>query len=325
MNHRIAVAAIASAALIIGACADQDGGAQRFSTEPGADAPMASSGVHYFTKSIATVRDPKSNKLVTIPLSASVTANGSVVVTTGPAEAMQIPLSAPGIAKSGGTSTFTFDDSTKHHHVFALLYAGSGGPPAAIQHYVDGSLVSTSAYTWQRTSSAWLRTHSLVQVVRNGTLYGTYTTTATAPKGGGPAPVPVRFDHAPAGPLQQLLGRVAYGLAFALAPQDANAQMTTILYACRQELLKYAAAAAVVIGITAVITELPALTPVISMQLAGSLALMAATEDAMLDCFIGHMSPFIGGGQGGGGHMQPPPAECLSGSFAPQCSAPLTL
>jgi len=331
MKHRMALAAIVASALIVGACGERDGEGGRYSTEPVAGGPNSvASGVHYITTGVAEVRDPRTGRLLKVPpaASASTHASASVVAGSGSGEAMQIPFSSPGLASKGGTSVASFTDDANHHHVLALLYSGIGGPPAAIQHYVDGSLVSTSAYTWQKTPTGWLRTHSLLQVVRNGTLYGTYTTntTSTVPsKPGGPAQ-PVRFDHAPAvGPLQQLIGRVAYGLAFALAPQDASAQAGIFVGPCKQDFLKYSAAAAIVVGITVTIGEVPIITPLLISQLISSLALLAGTEDLLLDCVVGHMQMFGNSGGGGGGQSQPPPAICLQGSFAPQCSTPFTL
>lgn len=335
MKHRMALAAIAASALIIGACGERDDEGGRYSTEPVARGPNSvASGMHYTTTGIAAVRDPHTGQLLKVSPapSASTNASGSVVAATGTGEAMQFPFSSPGLAKAGGSSVVSFTDDANHHHVLALLYAGIGGPPAAIQHYVDGSLVSTSAYTWQKTPTGWLRTHSVLQVVRNGTLYGTYTTntantTNTAPpKGGGGPAQPVRFDHAPAaGPLQQMIGRVAYGLAFALAPQDASAQGTILVGPCRQDFLKYSAAAAIVVGITITIGEAPLLTPLLISQLISAIALLGGTEDLLLDCVIGHMQLFGNSGGAGGGQPQPPPAICLQGSFAPQCSTPFTL
>jgi hypothetical protein len=328
MKHRLALAAIAASALIIGACGERDDERGRFSTEPAARDPgSVAGGMHYITTGIAALRNPHTGQLLTVPpAAASASASGSVVAATGAGEAMQFPFSSPGLATAGGTSIVSFDDDTHHHHVLALLYAGIGGPPAAIQHYVNGSLVSTSAYTWQKTPTGWLRTHSLLQVVRNGTLYGTYTTNTVPSKtGGGPAQ-PVRFDHAPAvGPLQQLLGGVAYGLAFALAPQDASAQAGIFIGACKQDFLKYSAAAAVVVGVTITIAEIPIITPLLVSQLMGALALLAGTEDLLLDCVIGHMQMYGNSGGSGGGQVHPPPAICLQGSYAPQCSTPFTL
>lgn len=332
MKHRMALAAIAASALIIGACGERDDAGGRFSTEPIARGPSSvAGGMHYITTGIAAVRDPRSGQLLKLPpaASASTNASGSVVAGTGSGEAMQFPLSSPGLAKAGGTSVVSFTDDANHHHMLALLYGGIGGPPAAIQHYVDGSLVSTNAYTWQKTPTGWLRTHSLLQVVRNGTLYGTYTTftTNTVPsKGGGGPAQPVRFEHAPAaGPLQQLIGRVAYGLAFALAPQDASAQSGLLVGPCREDFLKYSAAAAIVVGITITIGEAPIITPLLFSQLLSSIALLAGTEDLLLDCVVGHMQMFSNSGGSGGGRSQPPPAICLQGSYAPQCSTPFTL
>jgi hypothetical protein len=329
MKHRIALAAIAASALIIGACGERDDEGGRYSTEPLARGPgSVASGMHYITTGVAAVRDPHTGQLLNVPPapSASTNASGSVVAATGTGEAMQFPFSSPGLAKAGGTSVVSFTDDANHHHVLALLYAGIGGPPAAIQHYVDGSLVSTSAYTWQKTPTGWLRTHSLLQVVRNGTLYGTYTTNTVPSKGGGGPVQPVRFDHAPAvGPLQQFIGRVAYGLAFALAPQDASAQAGIFVGPCKQDFLKYSAAAAIVVGITITIGEAPIITPLLISQLISSLALLGATEDLLLDCVIGHFQMFGSSGGSGGSLPQPPPAICLQGSYAPQCSTPFTL
>lgn len=327
MMHRMAVAAVAASALLAGACADSDRGGSALSTEP-----EQQSGMHYFTSGAATVVDPHTGKSIAVKaMASSVGASASIVAGSGTGEAVQFATSAPGLGNGGGTATMSFVDVANRHHMLAILYSRIGGPPVAIQHYVEGNLVSTSAYNWQLTPTGWVRTRSLLQAVHNGKLYGTYTTNTTpvrAPGGGGGGPAqPVRFEHPPiTAPLQRMFGAVAYGLAFALAPQDASAQAKLFITRCLPDFLRYSAAAALVIGITVTIGEAPFLTPLLTMQLGGALSALAATEDLVLDCVVGHMQ-FSGmrGIGSGAGRSSPPPAECLEGSYAPQCSTPFTL
>ncbi|MEP7086936.1 MAG: hypothetical protein ABI884_06340 [Gemmatimonadota bacterium] len=324
MKYRSAVAAIVTIAVIIAACADSDRGASPISTEPGQQ-----NGVHYVTRGKATIFDPRTGKPVPVkPMESTAGVGASIVSSSGVGETVTFPSTAPGIGSFGGTGTVSFVDQQSHHHMLALLYSRIGGPPVAMQHYVDGSIVSTSAYTWQLTPTGYVRTRSLLQVVRGGTLYGSYTTT-TAPirgPGGGPAQ-PVRFEHRPpTSPFQRVVGAVAYGLAFSLAPEDASAQAKTFITTCQQDYLKYSVAAALVIGVGLTIVEAPSLTPMLTTQMISAMTGLAFTEDLLLDCIVGHMS-FSGmrGIGSSGGRSQPPPAECMMGSYAPQCSTPFTL
>ncbi len=329
MKHRIAVAAITAGALIAGACADADREHSSLATEP-----ERQGGVHYYTRGAATVIDPRTGKAVAVkPVESSVGPSASIVSASVTGEALQFAPTAPGLGTMTGTGTVSFVDQANRHHMLAFLYGKIGGPPVAMQHYVEGELISTSAYTWQRTQTGWVRTRSQLNAVRGGALYGTYVTTSTLARGpggagggGGPAQ-PVRFEHRPAAtPLQQMLGTVAYGLAFSLAPQSANAQARLFVTTCLPDMLRYATAAALVTGIAAAIAEAPFLTPVLVSQMIGALAGLALTEDLVLDCVVGHFQ-FMGmrGIGSGAGRNKPPPAECMVGSYAPQCSTPFTL
>lgn len=329
MQHRIAVIVIAAAALIGGACADQDGG-PRLATEPRVGTPT----VRYVTTRSAAIVNPVTHRLeaVTagrIPDGVSATIVGSTVTSYG----MHVDPYEPGLAPSAGQASWTFTDTLKHVHKLVLLYRTGGGPPAAMQHYTDGALVSTTAYSWLKTSIGWLRTRSYMQSVRNGALVGTYTTVTTlltVNTGTSPAQ-PVRLERTPAeSPLQRTLGTVAYALAFAFAPQDATAQ-GFYFYDCRQEWLRYGVAAALLSGAAAGIAAAPELTPVLLTAFIGALGTTAAAEDLLIDCMLAHESVASGGfgsgGYGGGGGTGGTGggSDCLEGSYAAQCTTAFTL
>jgi hypothetical protein len=334
MKHRMAIAAIAAAALIIGACADRGDGASRLFTEPGGEGGKGDVQVSYVTTSSAAVVDPRTHRLQVVRqdvqraggVSASITAGG-----TG--SLLLVPNGSLGIARSSGYYAMRFTDQSMHKHTLLLLYSSFGGPPAALQHYVDGAIASTTTYSWQKVSTGWLRTASLTREVRSGALVGTYSTTTTiVPTGGGGGPaIPVRLEHQPQpNGVQRLLNSVAYSLAFTLAPQDASAQIASpALGACLQEWLKYAAAAGVVVGIEALIAAAPALTPILAAQFITAAALLVAAEDMLLRCLIanqpGTFMYFGGGGGGAGTGSGGGDSDCLEGSYAAHCTTPFTL
>ena len=337
MTHRMVLATIAAAALLIGACADPDGGASRLSTEPGGEGNSAAS---YVTTGSAAIVDPRTHRSQIVKQQAAPGGgvSASVAAGSGQATAMQLANGSPGLEPGAGYLAAQFVDPSNHKHRVVLLYSSIGGPPVAMQHYIDGALSSTSSFAWQRTATGWVRSHTLLRVVRNGALVGTYTTTtALAPtepgSGGGPA-IPARLERDPGGNgVQRMLNSVAYGLAFALAPRDASAQSFSPAFgACSQEWLKYAAAAAVVVGLEVVIADIPVLTPFLVTQLAAALALLGAAEDALLNCMLTHQpisfhtgfgggAGGAGGGSGGGGGS----GDCLAGSYAAHCTTPFTL
>jgi hypothetical protein len=326
MQHRIAIMAGAAAALIVAACADQNGRTP-LATEPGDTNPVAS----YTTTGVPAIIDPKTHLPVDVTSGAwRGGVSASVVASSVTGEGLQVASNAPGVAPTSGHASWTFTDDAKHVQRIVLLYR-IGGPPAAMQHYIDGVLVSTTAYTWAKTQTGWVRTRSFMQSVRNGNLVGTFTTTSTPAKPGTGGPIQtVRLDRAPAvSPLQRTLGGVAYALAFAFAPQDATAQ-GFYFAACRQEWLRYAAAAAVLAGAAAAIAAAPEFTPAIITAFAAALATTAAMEDLLIDCMLAHDSVssggFGGGGFGGaGGGGAPPSKTCFEGSYAAHCTTAFTL
>jgi hypothetical protein len=324
VQHRIAIMAIAAAALIVGACADQAGGT-RLATEPGDTNPV----VRYVTTGSAAVVNPRTQRLEAVtPEPGRSGVSASVVRVSVTDDGLQVASNAPGVARTGGLASWAFTDSAKHVQKIVMLYGTFGGPPAVMQHYIDGALVSTTAYSWARTQTGWVRTRSYLQSVRNGVLIGTYTTTSTvAPvgTGGGPAQT-VRLDRTPAGsPLQRTLGSLAYALAFAFAPQDATAQ-GFYFTACRQEWLRYAGAAALLAGAAAAIAAAPEFTPALMTAYIGALATTAAMEDLLIDCMLAHDSLSSGGFGGGGGAAWPAGKwDCLEGSYAAHCTTAFTL
>ena len=331
MHHRIAVIAVAVIALTIAACADQEGGS-RLSTEPGNATPA----LDFVTRGSAAVVNPRSHRLETVaPASTPDGVSASIVGSTSTSYAIQVGSYEPGISTSAGSGSWTFTDSLKHVQKIVLLYRTGGGPPAAMQHYTDGALVSTTAYVWLKTATGYLRTRSYMQYVRNGALVGTYTTVTDLPKSPlTPGPVQtVRLVHPPTvSPAQRTLGSVAYALAFAFAPQDATAQ-SFYFYACRQQWLHYAGSAALLSGAAAAVVAAPELTPALATSFVGLLATTAAMEDLLIDCMIANDSVASGGFGGSGGFASGGGTggagsgynDCLEGSYAAHCTTPFTL
>jgi hypothetical protein len=275
---------------------------------------------------VAAVVDRATHKLISVKelLASHPGASALVVNGSGSPSTMQVTTNEPGIAPSGGFGVQKFTDSGNHVHTIVLLYRSTGGPPAAVQHYVDGVLVSTSAYSWQKTSAGWVRTRSVFQGLRNGSLYGTYTTNTTPTQpggGGGPGQQMLRIDHAPrSGPFERAAGVVLYGLALAVAPQSASAQM--YFGPCLQEWLHYMGSAALLAGAAVTLADAPVLTPALIAQFVGMLATTAAFEDLLVSCMIAHDPAFndggsvFGGGGGGGGGAPAGKSECLNGGWA---------
>jgi len=334
MKHRIACAAMAVCVVIAGACADRDGG-DGLMTGPSGGNPM----VRWVTSSSAAIVNPKTHRLeaVTSPLPSGGGASASVASGVGDGAPLQVPNGSPGIETRSGYIGTGFTDASKHQHALIFLYSPTGGPPAVMQHYVDGALTSTSAYSWQRTSTGWTRTQTVLRAVRNGALVGTYTTTTVPakPGSGGPASV-VRLDVPRSNGLRQAIVRATYALALVFAPNEANAQLLFPVWpavgACFQEWMKYAAAAATVVYIETLIDAAPILTPALAMQFIGAAVLLGAAEDLLLNCMLAHQpGPFhydgsgagAVGGAGGGG--LPASKECLAGSYAAHCTTAFTL
>lgn len=333
MKHRIAVAAIAAAALIAGACGERDGGTSPLFTEPGVSGREPA----YITTGSASIVDPRTHQLrVVKPSDASAAGvSASIASASGSGAAFRVTNGSPGIEKSEGYKIMKFVDASKRQHALVMLYPHFGGPPVAVQHYVDGVLASTTAYQWQRTSWGYQRASSLMRVVQKGQLVGTYSTTTTITPtnpgnggGGGPA-IPVRLERpdSPHG-FDRVLGGVAYALAFSLAPQDASAQTMGV---CTQEWLRFAAATATLIAIEFIVFEAPMLTPLLMSQYASAVALEMSALDALLNCVFNNWSgpeQFYGGGggpSGGGSAGGGVDNTCLEGSYAAHCTTPFTL
>jgi len=67
MKHRMALAAIAASALIIGACGERDDAGGRYSTEPLArGSSSVAGGMHYITTGVVAVRDPRTGQLLKV-------------------------------------------------------------------------------------------------------------------------------------------------------------------------------------------------------------------------------------------------------------------
>ena len=324
MKHRMAFAALAASAIVAGACEDREGGEHLF-TEPSGGKPVVS----YVTSRSAAVVDPRTHRLT--PVSVEATGRGisaSIAGASSDAPPLQVSNGEPGLAKTGGKAVFKFTDDARHQHQIVLLYRNTGGPPAAMQHYTDGVLVTTTSYAWGRTGSGWVRTQSVMNSLRNGTLIGTYTTTTVPTKpgsGGGPIQT-VMLDHAPAvSPLQKAVGAVAYGLAYALGPEEAKAQ-TYNFYDCRIEWMHYVGSAIVLAAAGSALAAVPAATPLLISGFIAALMTTAIYEDQLLDCILSHQSLASGGFGGGGGASWPDGKwDCFNGSYAAHCTTAFTL
>jgi hypothetical protein len=331
MRYRIAVAAITATAFVVGACADQDGGGSRFSTEPG-----GATESRYVTTGIASLLDPRTHRMRVVgaiaPNSPGVSASLSA---GGVGGTLQIANGSPGIAGGAGYYRANFVDQSRHAHTVITLYSSAGGPPVAMQHYIDGTLQSTTTFSWQHTSGGWVRKGSFMRVISKNTVVATYSTTTattTAPtRPGSPAgpAIPVRLEHLPgANALQRMIGRVAYAAAFSFAPQDASAQISGAFIVCSQEWLRFAATGASVIALTAVIADIPTVSLILASQYASALALFMAAEDALLRCVMENQPSgvFHGfGSAGGSGASGGGSDDCLEGSYAAHCTTPFTL
>lgn len=328
LHHRIAIMSLAAAGLIVVACSDRSEGSH-LSTEPRESTPTQ----RYVTTRSAAVVNPRTHRLESVEVAPTPDGvSASIIGSASTSYSMQVAAYEPGVAPAAGHGSWSFTDSLKHVHKIVLLYRTGGGPPAAMQHYTDGSLVSTTAYAWLKTSAGWLRTRSYMQSVRNGVLVGTYTTLTALPKTGtGYVPAqPVRLERPPVvNPLQRTLGTIAYAMAFAFAPQDATAQ-SFYFYDCRQEWLHYAVAGALLSGAAAAIVAAPELSPALITAFIATLGTAAAMEDLLIDCMIAHDSVasggFGGGGFGSGGASgSGGDADCLEGSYAAHCTSAFTL
>lgn len=324
MKHRMAFAALAAGAIVAGACADRDGG-ERLVTEPSGGKPV----VRYVTSSSAAIVDPRTHRLTPVTADAARSGiNASIAAGSISTTAFQVLNSEPGVARSGGRAVYKFTDDSHHQQEIVLLYRSTGGPPAAMQHYIDGVLVSTTAYGWMRTGNVFVRTQSVMQALRNGALVGTYTTaTVPAKPGSGDGPVhTVMLEGAPvASPLRKAVSAFAYGLAYALGPDEAKAQ-TYSVYDCRLEWLRYVGSAVILAASASAMGAAPVLTPILISTFIASLATTAIYEDQLLDCIIAHQGLAAGGfGTGGASTWPSGKWDCFDGSYAAHCTTAFTL
>jgi hypothetical protein len=325
MKHRMVFAAMAASVIIAGACADRDGGERLVTEPPSGGKPVVS----YVTSGAVAVVDRRTHRLT--PVTADASRSGiSASIATGSSDVppLQLTIGEPGIARSGGKAVFTFTDDAHHKHQMVLLYRSPGGPPAAVQHYTDGVLVNTTAYVWGKTSNGWVRTQSTMQSLRNGALVGTITyTTVPAKPGstGGPIDM-VMLDRAPVvSTMQKAVGAFAYGLAYALGPEDAKAQ-TYSFYDCRIYWLHYVGSAVALAAAASALGAAPELTPMLLSAFVSALTSTAIYEDQLLECIIAHQSLASGGFGGGGGAFWPDGKwDCFEGSYSAHCTTAFTV
>jgi hypothetical protein len=323
MLHRVAIAAMAAGTLVVGACADRDGGSA-LSTEP----QGGSSAVQYVTKGTVAIFNRNTHRLEPVKglAGAPSGASASIVGAGGAGPTVQVFTGAPGLAKTGGRGFFTFVDDNGRKHDIVLLYRNAGGPPAALQNYIDGVLVSTTSYVWQKTITGWARTQSVMQVVNKGALVGTFTTTSPVRPGTGSGPADVaRLDRAPrVSPMQRAFGAAMYGLAYAFAPQDATAQGLS-LYRCRVEWLRFSGAAIVVFAAGSALSSAPILTAFLLSSFVSAITSAAIAEDALLDCLLNYSQLSFSSFSSGGASVASDKWDCFGGSFSAHCTTAWTI
>jgi len=305
MNHRliIAAAAMVAATLTAVACADSSAG------------PSAAPAQFGSTESIR-ILNPKTGVLTEYKQGLHSVPGVSLSTTyAAPAPAMLIADNNPSVSRVGayhlGVHTV---DANNHSHDIMYLYAYSG-PPTAVQHYIDGKLVTETRNTWVKISGGWYRSLTTLQVLNptNGTVLssravvGTYTVTTQTcnPKiTNCPPPNIVMNDRTPMG--RRMAGWAGLAFANAFAPADALAQtgIPSIFGPCTQEWLTYQAAGLALAAAALALAACPECA-VTEAAFAAAMYACAKAEDALLNCELraqGYADAGTGdGGSAGGG------------------------
>lgn len=301
MNHRIAIAAVTmvAATLTAAACADSSAGPR---TPP----------AQYSTTESFQILNPNTGVLTEYKQGIR-SAPGVSLSTMAPvsAPAMLIADNNPSVSRVGAyhLGVHTVDDK-KHAHDIIYLYAGSG-PPTAVQHYLDGKLVTETKNTWVGISGGWYRSLTTLQVLNptNGkvlssmAIVGTYTavTKPCNPKITYCAPPRIVMnDHIPMG--RRMMGYAGLGFANLFAPADALAQsgIPGLFGPCTQEWLTYQAAG-LALAVSAVALAGCPECGATEALFAAAMYACAKAEDALLNCELRSQGYADAGGGGGGG------------------------
>jgi hypothetical protein len=325
LKHRTTVAALlATAAILIGACADST-----------TTAPAPS--MDFTTNTTFKVRNPKTHVLEVVPrptfsgggenVMAAITGSGSMQATI-------LPANSPGMsAGKDGSITYTYTDSARNTHHAIFLYAGAG-PPTAVQSYVNTKLVSVTALTWTRVPGGYYNSKQVLQAVsRSGTALGSYTEIGEVEVVTAPCNPKVDPNCGPpkmvlnTGPnmMQKGLGYLGLALANVCFPSDALAQFGMHFADCALQWFAWGFAFAGVYGAAA--SDLAAPGAVALAVSAWGLASVALK--LLVDCMVQHdqtaSTGAIGGGGGAGGGGSDGDKICEMGSFAAHCTTPFTL
>lgn len=300
MNHRLASAAtlaVAGVVLVAAACSDSIIAPEK-------------SPQYYASETSIEILNPATGVLTRYAPGFH-NSNGVSLATTAPASepAMLLADNAASVSHVGAAHLkVSTVDATKHKHDILYLYPNSGGPPTAVQHYIDGKLLSETKNTWTRITGGWYRSLMTFQVMNPASgsvlssqaIQGVYTV-ATKPcnpkvsPNCGPGQMVIN-DHVPLG--GRLAGYFALGLANVFAPADALAQSSIpgLFGPCTQEWLTYQAAGLALAVAAVALAACPA-CGLTEAAFAAALFAAAKAEDALLNCQI--RSTF-GGGMGGG-------------------------
>ena len=314
MNVRISIAAVAmvAATLTAVACADN-------STGP------AAAPIRYSTTESFQILNPRTGVLTDYKQGIR-SVPGVSLSTTAPLPVAAIFLADnnPSVSRVGSYHLGVHTVDVKNHtHDIIYLYAGSG-PPTAVQHYIDGKLITETRNTWVRATGGWYRSLSTLQVMNPTSskvmsslaIVGTYTsvTTPCNPKvtDCGPAQT-VMNDRLPVG--RRTMGYVALALANFFAPGDALAQTAVpgLFGPCTQEWIAYQAAG---LGLAAAAVALAGCPEcgVTEAAFAAAMFACAKAEDALLNCEL-RSQGYAAAGSGSGTYGMAGGASGGAGDF----------
>lgn len=306
MNQRLIGAAMAAlaAALIVAACSDST------------IAPQASP-TNYSSETSIQIMNPTTGVLTKYTPGFK-TGPGVALSTTAPASqpAMLLADNAASVSHIGAAHTSaTTIDAQKHKHQIIYLYS-QNGPPTAVQHYIDGKLVTETKNSWTKITGGWYRSLTTLQVINPTTgailssqaIEGTYTvvTKPCDPKVtsscGPPQTVLNNPDTPPTNRIfgDRLFGYAGLALANVFAPADALAQSSIpgLFGPCTQEWLTYQAAG-LALAVAAVALAACPECGITEAAFAAAMFATAKAEDALLNCEI--KSQFADGGGAAGG------------------------
>jgi hypothetical protein len=279
----------------------------------------------YITTSTMSVMNPKTHQLEPVNINPATSGISASYVGGGTDNAVLIASGAPGIATTAGHISTSYVDTAGHAHKVIFLYRVGGGPPAAVQHWRDAVLISTTAFSWAHISTGWYMSQSLTRMLSQGTVLGQYSLASTYTQTTVPCSRTVTTNCVPAGtvmgkprisPLRRVLGYAALGLANACAPADALAQAGFHFYDCGTEWLIYFAAMTALYGAAGTAPDGGVIV------LAGMYAGAVAALKQLVDCMVAADNRASGGfgsaGAGAGGAAETT-ADCDNGGYGGNC------